>query len=164
MPLLLLPRDSQVASKNRNIYLQLWVFYQHREFRMAFRFHRSSYCYCWFAAAFCLALQTWCIKFNSVVVRLSRIDSSVSGILILVFCWHWWPKPNENRMNAIPTWFKAKYAFSALSLMHYKWKSNFQYLQKMENDCYQATFGTSEKRARRTVRTYVWSPTSLSTW
>lgn len=37
--------------------------------------------------AFCLVSQTWCIKFDSVVVRLSRIASSVSGILIPVFCW-----------------------------------------------------------------------------
>lgn len=68
-----------------------------------------SYCcccwICWLVDAFCLVLQTWCIKFNSVVVRLSRIE-----IWACLEYWYWY------------------FAHALLSLMaKAKWKSNERY-------------------------------------
>lgn len=142
-------------------------FCQHRAVRTAFRFRLPVFWLCWWFCcwrfflvfAFCLVLPTWCIKFNSVVVRLSRTDSIVSGILIPVFCWLMMmaEAKAERKSNERYTTDSNRNMLFQLSLMHYKWKSNFQYLQKMENDCHRATFShKSEKRVRKMmVRTMV---------
>lgn len=98
-----------MASKNRNVYLQLWVRAKHRLDGISFFFcfvHVVLLLVCSLSLFSSLVfktenvvLQTGCIKFNSVVERSSCIDSRVSRILILVLLTML--KPDKNRMNAI---------------------------------------------------------------
>lgn len=134
-------------------------FCQHREIRTAFRLCLSSDCYFVVAGAFSLAVLPFVLfcrhgALNSIqlAVRLPLIDSSVSGILIPAFCLAMTAQAEAMRKsNERHTTDSNRNMLFQLSLMHYKWKSNFQYLQKMENDCRRATFSTSEKRVCKTM-------------